>query len=103
MARFTFGSATSKYKERPVGFGVEVALEEPERPKDRMMKRAAKNIDSKHQKTSVRDPRIVPLVVPHGGAEAGRDFETAFDVVRCDERVHQLWRRAAKGKLPQES
>ena len=42
---------------------------------------------------TARDARAVPLMVPHGGAEAGRDFESAFDLLRCDERMRQLWHR----------
>lgn len=67
---------------------------------DRIMKRAEKKTGATHQKTSARDPRLVPLVVPHGCAEAGRDFESAFDILSCDSRVHELWcRRSAKAKL----
>lgn len=35
--------------------------------------------------------RSVPLVVPHAGATAGSDFESAFDVVDRDCKVHRLW------------
>ena len=38
--------------------------------------------------------RAVPLVVPHAGATAGSDFESAFDVVRRDGKVHKLWQGA---------
>jgi hypothetical protein len=57
------------------------------------MKRAEKKIGAAHQRAGARDPRIVPLVVPHGCAQAGRDFESAFDVLPRDGRVHELWRR----------
>ena len=67
------------------------------------MKRAAKNMDSKHQKARARDPRVVPLVVPHGCSEAGRDFESAFDVIRSESRVHELWHRADKTNPKRES
>jgi len=38
--------------------------------------------------------RAVPLVVPHAGAAAGSDFESAFDVVRRDGKIHKLWQGA---------
>ncbi|HEY1382276.1 MAG TPA: hypothetical protein VGF43_01605 [Dongiaceae bacterium] len=63
------------------------------------MKRAAKKVGSKHQRALTRDPRIVPLIVPHGCAEAGRDFESAFDVLCSQSRVRELWRRPAQTKL----
>ena len=56
------------------------------------MKRADKKIAAATRKATTRDAREVPLMVPHGGAEAGRDFESAFDVLPCDARVRQLWR-----------
>ena len=56
------------------------------------MKRVEKKIAAA-TRTAARGARAVPLMVPHGGAEAGRDFESAFDVLRCDERVRELWRR----------
>jgi hypothetical protein len=72
--------------------------------KDRTMKRAAKNIGSKHQRALAGEARGVPLIVPHGCAEAGRDFESAFDVLPCDSRVHELWRRnPARTKLARAS
>jgi hypothetical protein len=40
------------------------------------------------------DARAVPLMVPHGGAEAGRDFESAFEMLRDNGRARELWRRA---------
>jgi hypothetical protein len=57
------------------------------------MKRVEKTIAAATRKAAARDARAVPLVVPHGGAEAGRDFESAFDLLQCDERVCELWRR----------
>ncbi len=38
-------------------------------------------------------PAGVPLIVPHGCAEAGRDYESAFDLVRHDGKAHELGRR----------
>ena len=62
------------------------------------MRRVEEKMDSKRAKR--RDPQIVPLIVPHGCAEAGRDFESAFDVLPCEARVHELWRRRpAKSRL----
>jgi hypothetical protein len=50
------------------------------------------------QKTARPKPedtaRAVPLVVPHVGADAGSDFESAFDVVRRDGKIHKLWQTA---------
>lgn len=58
------------------------------------MKRAeTKKVAAATPKATKRGARSVPLVVPHGGAEAGRDFESAFDVLERDEAVHPLWRR----------
>jgi hypothetical protein len=63
------------------------------------MKRAEDKTGSKQLRSSERNPRIVPLVVPHGCAEAGRDFESAFDVLQGDSQVHELWRRSSRTKL----
>jgi len=52
-----------------------------------------KNVAAATRKTTKRGARAVPLVVPHGGAESGRDFESAFEVLERDEAVHPLWRR----------
>lgn len=40
---------------------------------------------------SASNARTVPLVVPHAGAGAGSDFESAFDVVHRNCKVHRLW------------
>ncbi|HET6160398.1 MAG TPA: hypothetical protein VFE34_18785 [Dongiaceae bacterium] len=56
------------------------------------MKRIGQKTGAVRQGTGARDPRRVPLIVPHGGAESGRDFESAFDVLRRDERTRELWR-----------
>ena len=37
----------------------------------------------------------VPLIVPHVSAEAGRDYESAFDMVRHNGKAHKLWRRGS--------
>lgn len=52
------------------------------------MKQSEGNRRSGHRDAKARR---VPLIVPHGAAGAGRDFERAFDVLRCD-GVHELWR-----------
>lgn len=57
------------------------------------MKRVKKKIVAASQKKGAPRARVVPLVVPHGGAEAGRDYESAFDLLQRDGRVHELWRR----------
>lgn len=73
--------------------------------RDSKMKRADKNNAAATRKPATRKPGkhggdSVPLIVPHGGAEAGRDFESAFEVLTPDERVHTLWRRErAKSSL----
>lgn len=33
----------------------------------------------------------VPMVVPHGNADASRDFESAFETLQGDDRMHELW------------
>ena len=35
--------------------------------------------------------RAVPLMVPHGGADASSDFESAFEMLQGDERARALW------------
>ena len=57
------------------------------------MKRVEKKIGVKNEKPTASRVRVIPLVVPHGGAEAGRDYESAFDLLRRDGRVHELWHR----------
>jgi hypothetical protein len=37
--------------------------------------------------------RAVPLVVPHGGADASSDFESAFEMLQDDDRARELWHR----------
>jgi hypothetical protein len=56
--------------------------------KEKDMKQDERNERSR-QKSGER--RGAPLIVPHGGAGAGRDFESAFDILRCD-GIHELWR-----------
>lgn len=43
--------------------------------------------------------RAVPMTVPHGNADASRDFESAFEVLQGDDRTRELWQRAP-GKIP---
>jgi hypothetical protein len=35
--------------------------------------------------------RAVPMTVPHGNADASRDFESAFEVLQGDDRTRELW------------
>lgn len=35
----------------------------------------------------------VPLVLPHGGADASSDFESAFEMLQGDDRARELWHR----------
>jgi hypothetical protein len=65
------------------------------------MKRVDNKGASATRKTAKRRERATPLIVPYGGAEAGRDFESAFEVLRRDECVHELWRREPTKKLVQ--
>jgi hypothetical protein len=40
-----------------------------------------------------RSARAVPLMVPHGGADASSDFESAFEMLPGDDGARELWRR----------
>jgi hypothetical protein len=46
-----------------------------------------------------RGARTVPLMVPHGCADASSDFETAFEMLQGGDRAHQLWLRESV-KIP---
>lgn len=59
------------------------------------MKRVEKKIAAATREATESNAPTAPLMVPHGGAEAGRDFECAFEVLPRDERVRELWRRAS--------
>lgn len=37
--------------------------------------------------------RAVPLVLPHGGADASCDFESAFEMLQGEDRGRELWHR----------
>jgi hypothetical protein len=37
--------------------------------------------------------RAVPLMVPHGGADASSDFESAFEMLPSDDGARELWHR----------
>lgn len=54
------------------------------------MKRGKTKPDSARQSAKVKNAPV-PLIVPHGCAGAGRDFESAFDVLPRDAQVHELW------------
>jgi hypothetical protein len=55
------------------------------------MVRADKKNGSTPRKAARRAARDVPLMVPHGGAESGRDFESAFELLQGDDRARELW------------
>lgn len=48
---------------------------------------------------TARDGRTVPLVVPHGCADASSDFESAFEMLQGDDRARELWHREP-AKIP---
>ena len=43
--------------------------------------------------------RAVPMMVPHGNADASRDFESALDMLQGDEQARELWHRESV-KIP---
>ena len=43
--------------------------------------------------------RAVPLMVPHGGADASSDFESAFEMLPDDDGARELWHRE-RVKIP---
>ena len=55
------------------------------------MKRVKPEIIPAGRQTAERDARVVPLMVPHGGADASSDFESAFEMLQGDERARELW------------
>lgn len=63
------------------------------------MKRVKQMIMSAARQATGRDAPAVPLMVPHGGGDAGRDFESAFDVLERNERTRELW-RGERVKIP---
>lgn len=40
-----------------------------------------------------RGTRAVPLMVPHGCADASSDFESAFEMLPGDDGARELWHR----------
>jgi hypothetical protein len=40
-----------------------------------------------------RGTSAVPLMVPHGGADASSDFESAFEILPGDDGARELWHR----------
>jgi hypothetical protein len=42
---------------------------------------------------TARGGGAVPLMVPHGGADASSAFESAFEMLQGDDRTHELWHR----------
>ena len=57
------------------------------------MNRLKQLIRAATRKLRPRRVRAVPLMVPHGGADAGSDFESAFEMLQGDDRARELWRR----------
>lgn len=57
------------------------------------MSRAGEKIRNNASNARAMAAGTVPLIVPHGGGEAGRDYECAFDLLQHEGRVHDLWRR----------
>ena len=43
--------------------------------------------------------RAVPVMVPHGCADATSDFENAFEMLQGDDRARELWQRESV-KIP---
>lgn len=56
------------------------------------MKRVKEETIPAGQDTVRPDARGVPLMMPHGSGQAGRDFESAFELLQGDEQAHDLWR-----------
>ncbi len=57
------------------------------------MKRVKEKVIPAGRNTVSPDAREVPLMMPHGGGEAGRDFESAFELLQGNEQARGLWRR----------
>ena len=63
------------------------------------MKRTKQMIMSAACTATRRTAPTVPLMVPHGGGDAGRDFESALELLQGDERARKLWRRV-RARIP---
>jgi hypothetical protein len=48
---------------------------------------------------SAQDAHAVPLLMPHGSADASSDFESAFEMLQGDDRARALWHRE-RAKIP---
>ena len=57
------------------------------------MKRVMQIILAATRRMRPQGARRVPMMVPHGGADASRDFECAFEMLPGDDGAHELWRR----------
>ena len=66
--------------------------------RDKIMTTVNTKIAVKIAKATRRSARQVPLMVPHGAAEAGRDFESAFEMLPRDERERELWHGSSAKK-----
>jgi hypothetical protein len=60
--------------------------------------RQTKKADQSVRRAEASSTRRVPLIIPHGAAGAGRDFESAFDLLQCDHAIHKLWNGARPEK-----
>jgi hypothetical protein len=58
-----------------------------------MMKRLKQMILAASRRLRPQGVRTVPMMVPHGAADASRDFESAFEMLQGDDRMRDLWRR----------
>jgi hypothetical protein len=63
------------------------------------MKRIKQMIVSAARTVAGGSTPSVPLMVPHGGGDAGRDFESALELLQGGERRHKLWHRV-RLKIP---
>ena len=58
-----------------------------------------KLISAATRKAHAQSARAVPLIVPHRGADASSDFESAFEMLQGDDRANELWHRESV-KIP---
>lgn len=63
------------------------------------MKRIKQMIVSAVRAVTGRGTPSVPLMLPHGGGDAGRDFESALELLQGGERRRKLWHRV-RLKIP---
>jgi hypothetical protein len=58
-----------------------------------IMKRLKQMMLAALRKARPQGARAVPLMVPHGGAAASSDFESAFELLPDDDGARELWHR----------